>query len=420
MKTATLISIGDEILSGSTLDTNSNFIAGELKSIGIKVKQILTISDDISAISSALDLAVKTTDVIITTGGLGPTKDDKTLLAFAQFFQDQLHFSEELYERLKKYLAKRNRLDILDKNKNQCMALQKAKIIDNDYGTAVCQMIEHQQHYIFCLPGVPFEVKPLIKDKILPFLKEKWELNYLVSKTLSIINIPESVLSEKIEQWELSLPSHVSLSYLPIGSRIKLKLSSFGENQQQLKQELENLSQPIIQMLSENIIAQSEEAIEKIVAQLLKNLHYSISTAESCTTGKLARLLTSVSGSSSYYKGGLIPYDSQIKIDVLGVKASTIAEHTVVSAEVAEEMAEKCQKLFTTDIALATTGVAGPNKGEDGKEVGTIYYAIAFKNEVKSFSLFLPHMDRVDFVNFASQKILENLVILLEKYHPNH
>ncbi|PUB30970.1 nicotinamide-nucleotide amidase [Elizabethkingia sp. YR214] len=415
MKTATIITIGDEILSGNTVDTNSNFIARELKDIGIKVQQIFTISDEVSEIENFLKTALENSDLVITTGGLGPTKDDKTKKAYAGFFHDELVFSEELYEKLGKYLEKRGRLELLERNRNQCEVLSKATIFDNYYGTAPCQMVEQSGKFIFCLPGVPFEVKPLIKDQIIPFLKQQWELSFIHTRIISVVGVPESLLSDTIEDWELALPANVSLSYLPVGTRVKLRLTGTGENQTILEEQLEQLIQPLKSLIGDHVIAWSEDAIENILASLLFDKALTVSTAESCTTGQLARLLTSVSGSSSYYRGGIIPYFTEMKSQLLNVSEDTIKEHTVVSKEVAIEMAKSCQKLFSSDIAISSTGVSGPNKGEDGKDIGTVYYAIAKGDEVRVFHLFLPGFERNDFVNFVSQKIIETLIVWLEE-----
>ena len=264
MKTAVLITIGDEILSGNTVDTNSNFIATQLKEIGIKVLSIFTIPDEESAIVATLGRAFEMSDVVFTTGGLGPTKDDITKKAYADFFEDEMIFSDEIYEHLRAYLEKRNRLWILEHNKDQAMVLSKAKIFLNYFGTAPCMIMEKDGPYCFSLPGVPYEVKPLVKDQIIPFLKEKLSLDHIVTRIVSVVDIPESILSETIEEWELALPKHISLSYLPVGTRVKLRLTASGSAKDLLDEELENEIQKLIPIIGENIIATHEDKIEKI------------------------------------------------------------------------------------------------------------------------------------------------------------
>ncbi|SDF76844.1 CinA family nicotinamide mononucleotide deamidase-related protein [Epilithonimonas hungarica] len=415
MKTAVLITIGDEILSGNTVDTNSNFIATQLKEIGIKVLSIFTIPDEEQAIVSTLGKAFEMADVVFTTGGLGPTKDDITKKAYAKFFEDEMIFSDAIYEHLRAYLEKRNRLWILEHNKDQAMVLSKAKIFLNYFGTAPCMILEKNGTYCFSLPGVPYEVKPLVKDQIIPFLKEKLSLDHIVTRIVSVVDIPESILSETIEEWELALPEHISLSYLPVGTRVKLRLTASGSSQELLNAELENEIIKLFPLIGENIIATQEDKIEKILSELLTDKKLTISVAESCTGGELAHLITSVAGSSNYFLGGVVTYATQKKIELLNVNPKTIEEFTVVSEEVASEMAIGCQKLFKTDISVSTTGVAGPGKGEDGKDVGTVFYSIRIENEEVASKLFLPHLERLDFMHFVSQKVIQDIVSLLIK-----
>ncbi|WP_115619940.1 CinA family nicotinamide mononucleotide deamidase-related protein [Chryseobacterium indoltheticum] len=415
MQNAVLITIGDEILSGNTVDTNSNFIATELKNIGIKVSQIITISDEIETIKETLKSAFEIGDLIITTGGLGPTRDDKTKKALAEFFDDEIALDEPTFEHLKAYMERRGRSEILERNREQAFVPTKSTVFQNHYGTAPCMMMQQNRKLSFSLPGVPYEVKPLIKDQIIPYLKEKFNLNYISTRIVSVVGIPESILADQIEDWELSLPENIALSYLPVGTRVKLRLTATGENEQFLQIQLENQIQKLFPIIGENIIATSEDKIEKILGEILHEKELTISTAESCTGGELSILLTSNPGSSKYFIGGMVAYATEMKINILHVSEDTVERFTVVSEEVSREMAEGCQNLFKTDISLSTTGVAGPGKGEDGKDVGTVYYTIRVKNHSESFKLHLPHLDRQDFAFFVSQKILQDLVGILIK-----
>ncbi|MFY1047145.1 CinA family nicotinamide mononucleotide deamidase-related protein [Chryseobacterium sp. GP-SGM7] len=416
MENAVLVTIGDEILSGNTVDTNSNFIAAELKNIGIKVVQIFTISDEIDMIKNTLRSAFKIGDLVITTGGLGPTRDDKTKKALAEFFDDEIALDEATFDHLKAYMEKRGRIEILERNREQAFVPTKSTVFQNHFGTAPCMMMQNGDKLSFSLPGVPYEVKPLIKDQIVPYLKEKFNLNYISTRIVSVVGIPESILADQIEEWELALPENMALSYLPVGTRVKLRLTAMGENEQFLQIQLENEIQKLIPIIGENIIATNEDKIEKILAEILSEKELTISTAESCTGGELAKLLTSNPGSSKYFTGGVVAYASQKKTDILHVSESTIERFTVVSREVAREMADGCQNLFQTNISLSTTGVAGPGKGEDGKEVGLVYYTVKVDNESETFKLHLPHLDRQDFVSFVSQKVIQDLVgILIRK-----
>ncbi|MBP0612900.1 CinA family nicotinamide mononucleotide deamidase-related protein [Chryseobacterium sp. cx-311] len=410
---AVLITIGDEILSGDTVDTNSNFIAGQLKMIGIPVIQILTVADDVQTIKGALNTASSLGDLIFTTGGLGPTKDDRTKTAFAQFFGDELALDETTFLHLQQLFIKRKREHLLELNRPQAMVLSRARIFQNENGTAPCMMMEQEGKLVFCLPGVPYEVKPLITDKIIPYLILQNPINHLVTRSVSVVGIPESLLSEQIEKWEMALPPAISLSYLPVGNRIKLRLNCSGPNLEALNANLDTEVKKLQPLIGKNVISWNGNEIQEILKDILVARKLTISSAESCTGGALARLITSVPGSSAYFLGGVIPYDYQKKIKILGVSPQTIAAKTAVSAEVAQEMTLGCRDLFDTDIALSTTGVAGPNTDEFDNEVGTVYYSIRTKSFEKTQKLHLPHLHRNDFAQFVSQRVLQDLVEIL-------
>jgi nicotinamide-nucleotide amidase len=415
MKNAVLITIGDEILSGNTVDTNSNFIAAQLKNIGFKVVQIFTISDEIETIKKTLKSAFELGDLVITTGGLGPTKDDKTKKAFAEFFNDTLVSDAETLEHLRQLLIKRKREHLFDINLPQADILSKSKVFQNYNGTAPSLMVEENGKIAICLPGVPYEVKPLIKNQIVPFLQQKFEQNYIVTRIISVVNFPESLLSETIESWELALPKNISLSYLPIANRVKLRLTATGKNEEILNEQLNEEITKLRPLVQDNVISENGDSIEEILHDLLISKKLTISTAESCTGGELSHLITLVSGSSQYFLGGICTYQTQKKIEILGVSEDLIKEKTVVSEEVAQAMSLGAQNLFKTDISLSTTGVAGPNSDEFESEIGTVFYSVRIKNFEKTFKLYLPHLERKDFMNFVSMKVLQDLIEILVK-----
>jgi len=253
----------------------------------------------------------------------------------------------------------------------------------------------------------------LIKDKILPYLKEKFELDSIFTRIVSVVNVPESILAERIANWEDNLASHISLSYLPIGNRVKLRITASGRDFSQLENDVETQIKSLLNIIGENVIATYEDKIEKILGEILTDRKLTISTTESCTGGEISKLITSVSGSSKYFLGGIVTYATQKKIDILKVSDETVTKNTVVSEEVALEMARGGQKLFGTDICLSTTGVAGPSKGEDGKDIGTVFYSIRINDVEKVSHLYLPYMERTDFMNFVAQRILQDLVAML-------
>lgn len=413
---AVLIIIGDEILSGNTIDTNSNFMAAQLKEIGIPVKQILTVADDVESIKSALKLGFEMGNLVISTGGLGPTNDDVTKKAFKEFFNDEIIFHQETYDHLERLFIKRKRTRLLDLNRSQAEVLSKAVIFQNDNGTAPGQMVSENGKTAIFLPGVPYEMKPLFSHKVIPWLKQNYSLGSLLTRVVSVVGIPESLLSDTIQQWENELPDHLSLSYLPIGNRIKLRISGSSDDKIQLENVLEEQVQKLKPYITGHILSFNGNEIQDIVKEILLTKNLTISSAESCTGGGIARLLTSCSGSSGYFSGGIIAYDARKKIEILGVSENTIREKTTVSQETAQEMSLGCQKLFKTDIAVATTGVAGPSSDEFGNEVGMVFYSIRIDENEYTRKLFLPHLDRNDFMNFVSQRVLQELAELL--VHP--
>ncbi|CEJ69655.1 Nicotinamide-nucleotide amidohydrolase PncC [Chryseobacterium oranimense G311] len=375
--------------------------------------QIFTISDEVDTIKNTLKAAFGLGDLVITTGGLGPTRDDKTKKALAEYFNDEIALDEVTFNHLKNYMEKRGRADILERNREQAFVPTKSVVFQNHFGTAPCMMMEQDGKLSFSLPGVPYEVKPLIRDQIVPYLKEKFNLYYIHTRIVSVVGIPESILADMIEEWELALPDNLALSYLPVGTRVKLRITASGDNEAALKQQTEDEIQKLLLLVGDHVIAVSEDKIEKILAEILNERKLTISTAESCTGGELAKMITSNSGSSKHFIGGIVPYATDKKIEILKVSKQTVDRFTVVSEQVASEMAKGCQELFDTDISLSTTGVAGPGKGEDGKEVGTVFYTIRIKDKESTSKLYMPHLDRLDFMYFVSQKILQDLVGLL-------
>lgn len=412
---AAIITIGDEILSGNTVDTNSNFIAQQLKSIGIAVIRIFTIPDDVAVITQTLSEGFAIADLVITTGGLGPTRDDRTKKAFAAYFNDELAEDEATFQHLKQLMSKRKREHLLPLNRSQAEVLRSAYIFQNEYGTAPCQMVHQQGKTAICLPGVPHEVKPLVKDKIIPYLKEHYPLSYSISRIVSVVGIPESLLAKTIEEWELALPNFISLSYLPVGNRIKLRLTASGTEKKWLEQQISNEIIKLKPLIGDQVIAWEGNDIQEILKEILTVRNLTLSTAESCTGGDIARLVTSVPGSSKYFSGGIVAYDYHKKIALLNVSEKTLRDFTVVSAEVAQEMSRGCQQLFRTDIALSTTGVAGPGTDDFNNEVGTVFYSIRIKEKEHTHKLFLPHLERNDFATFVAQRVLQDLVTLLVK-----
>lgn len=380
---AAVVTIGDEILIGQIVDTNSSYISKALDKIGIATYEMLSISDDKNHILQTFDKVQNNFDVVVITGGLGPTKDDITKKTFCDYFDDVLVQNDAVLANVKEIIEGFYKKPITQLNIDQALVPSKAKVLFNKVGTAPGMLMEHENTVFVSLPGVPYEMKYLVDNELIPYLVAKFERPYIVHKTLMTYGRGESLIAEQIEDWENNLPSFIKLAYLPSPGRVRLRLTARGENEAVLNdailKEVEKL-QPII---GDIIVGyDEEETIEVIVGRELTKKELTLSVAESCTGGKIAELITSVSGASAYFQGGIVAYSNQIKVDLLKVNSEIIEEFSVVSAAVAKEMALNCKAIFNTDFAIATTGNAGPTKGNSDAEVGTVFIAIATPNEV--------------------------------------
>lgn len=380
---AAIITIGDEILIGQIVDTNSSYIAKALDKIGIATQEMLSISDDKQHILSTLKYVQNKFDVVLVTGGLGPTKDDITKKTFCDYFEDHLVENVEVLAHVKDLIESFYKRPITQLNKDQALVPSKCKVLFNKMGTAPGMLMEHEETIFVSLPGVPYEMKYLIDNEVIPYLVQKFERPYIVHKTILTYGRGESLVAEQIEEWENQLPQFIKLAYLPSPGRVRLRLTARGKNEELLKKTIEDQIQLLIPLIGDIIVGyDEEETIEVVVGRKLKEKMVTLATAESCTGGKIAEMLTSVAGASTYFKGGLIPYETEMKTKLLHVKKETIDAFTVVSAEVAKEMALNCKTIFNSDYAIATTGNAGPTKGDSVAEIGTVYIALATPNEV--------------------------------------
>ena len=374
---AEIITIGDEILIGQIVDTNSEFIAKELNKIGVQVYQITSIQDDRVHILQALENAKKRVDIVIVTGGLGPTKDDITKQTFCEFLNDTLVEDKKVLEHVKELYKKHAKHPLLPESLNQALVPSKATVLQNDFGTAPGMWMEKDTTVFVSLPGVPYEMKNLITTEVLPLLVEKFNFPFIYHKTLLTYGMGESEIVKIIHKWEDALPKTVKLAYLPSFGRVRLRLSSKGKNKEEVEVAVDSQMKQLHHLLNEIAIGYEDET--SLVQQITKKMiakNYSLSIAESCTGGAIAEQITSESGVSAFFKGSIVSYATEIKSSVLGVDKQLIEEFTVVSKEVAEAMAIQSKKLFNTNFAISTTGVAGPNKGDTDDEVGTVYIAI--------------------------------------------
>lgn len=380
---AAIITIGDEILIGQIIDTNSSYMARALDKIGIATYEMASISDDKSHILKTLHEVQNNFDVVLITGGLGPTKDDITKKTFCDYFDDVLVQNDAVLDQVKSIIEGIYKKPITQLNRDQALVPSKSKVLFNKMGTAPGMLMEHQNTVFVSLPGVPYEMKYLIDNEVIPYLVEKFERPYIVHKTLMTYGRGESIIAEQIEDWETNLPSFIKLAYLPSPGKVRLRLTARGTDEAVLINSVLSEIEKLKPLIGDIIIGyDEEETIEVVLTRALSEKHLTLATAESCTGGKIAQLISSVPGTSACFNGGIVAYSNQIKIDVLKVNSDTIRQFSVVSKEVAKEMALNCRSIFNTDYAIATTGNAGPTKGNSEAEIGTVFIAIATPNEV--------------------------------------
>jgi len=380
---AEIISIGDELLIGQTINTNAAWMGQELNKIGVHVYQITSISDTKEHIIKALDEAKCRTDLILLTGGLGPTRDDITKHTLAAYFNSKLIFNQEVFENIKSFLSGRS-IPINEFNRKQAEVPENAKIFQNKNGTAPGLWFETDGRVIVSMPGVPHEMKALMKEQILPAISAFFITPVILHKTILTFGTYEARLAEILTDFEQSLPEAFSLAYLPKDGVIKLRLTAKGANKTALTKRMEHTTSVLYRIIPEYIFGTGEDTLEQITGSLLKNENSTLSTAESCTGGRIAHLITSVPGSSNYYIGSIIAYSNRIKERILNVDPSLINNHGAVSREVVEAMAQGVRQYFNTDYAVATSGIAGPDGGSDEKPVGTTWIAVVGKKGIVS------------------------------------
>ncbi|MGF7139425.1 competence/damage-inducible protein A [Roseimarinus sediminis] len=373
---AEIITIGDEILIGQIVDTNSAWMATELNRIGLAVAQITSISDQPDHLVSALNDARKRADVVLLTGGLGPTKDDRTKKVLAEYFRSPLILHEPTLEHVTAFFRKRG-MNPGRLNHDQALVPQCCEVLFNPQGTAPGMWFADEGTIFVSMPGVPFEMKELMQLHVLPRLQKMNGNEVIWHQTVLTTGIPESLLAEKIEEWELALPSHIHLAYLPSPQQIRLRFSAFGQDEMQLKKEVDEQIALLKAIIPEAIFGYNTDTMAGVVGQLLLEKKAGMATAESCTGGYIAHLITSVPGSSGWYKGSVIAYSNEVKQKVLQVDGNSIESYGAVSEQVVRQMAEGARKLFDVDYAVATSGIAGPDGGSDEKPVGTVWIAVA-------------------------------------------
>ncbi len=372
---AEIITIGDEILIGQIVDTNSAWMAQQLNQNGIEVFQITSVHDSHTHIFEALSNASKAASLVLLTGGLGPTKDDITKNVLCDYFSTKLVFHEPTFQRIADTFSNRG-IDLNKLNRDQALVPEGCTVLENKAGTAPGLWFEKDGTIFVSMPGVPFEMKYLVTEEILPRLKKTGLAKAIYHKTVLTQGVPESMLADKLEDWENKLPLNISLAYLPSPMAVRLRLSAMGENEEALKGQVSAEIQKLQKLIPQNIFGFDNDKLAGVIGEILKEKGKTLALAESCTGGNIAHLITLIPGCSDYFKGSVTAYSNEIKQALLGVKEESLDEFGAVSEQVALEMATGVKKALNTDYAVATTGIAGPDGGSEEKPVGTVWIAV--------------------------------------------
>ncbi len=408
---AEIITIGDEILIGQIVDTNSAWMGVELNKIGVRVKQITSISDGMEDIIAALEQAMQRADLVFITGGLGPTKDDVTKQSLAKFFGSEMVMNQEALENVER-IFKRSQRPVLSVNVKQAEVPHNCIVIQNANGTAPGIYFKRSDKHIFAMPGVPFEMMGMMQDQIIPMLIRELDLPSIQHETILTAGIGEAFLADRISEIEDALPDYIKLAYLPKPGQVRLRLSGMGSSAKKLDQELMAYKKAIIKKAASYVVADRDIPIEQVIIECLIEKGKTLSTAESCTGGYIGHLLTSIPGSSQAYLGGAISYSYDLKENMLGVKHETLEAYGAVSEETVREMALGCRERYQSDYAIACSGIAGPGGGTPLKPVGTVWIALASEEGliVKKFNFGNKRMQNIERTAINSLYMLFKLI----------
>lgn len=410
---AEIVAIGDELLIGQTINTNASWLGGQLNTIGVKVHRSLVISDNREEIVSALDEASSRSQIIIMTGGLGPTKDDITKHALCSYFNTELQINEQALERISDFFNRRG-LPMLEVNRQQAALPAACTVIHNQRGTACGMWFERGGRVFISMPGVPYEMKGMMEDEVFDKLAAFFKRPVIRHRTVLTTGVGESFLANQLATWEDMLEERsISLAYLPSPGMVKLRMSSYSEAGRNVEQDFNECEQELHRLVGEFIFGYDKDTLQEIIGGLLRDSGDTLVVAESCTGGTLSRLLTSVPGSSDYFLGGVIAYSNEVKTALLNVNPSLTDGENVVSAEVAEAMAEGARIRFGSDWAMATTGIAGPGGATESHPVGLIYVAVSGAKECKSIELRLGKRrdNNMDMASFAALNLLRKEIL---------
>ena len=412
---ATIITIGDEILIGQIVDTNSVSIAKKLNSLGITVNEKISIGDTASQITQTLERSLEQSQVVIITGGLGPTKDDITKYTLAQYFNCPMRFESSVAEHVERMLTRRG-ITFNELNRSQAMVPEACQVLFNAHGTAPGMWFETERAaVVVSLPGVPFEMEHLMEDEVMPRLKAHFSLHPNIHRTMITSSLPESMLAERIAPWEEALPKDIKLAYLPAPNVVRLRLSAYDvQDELATRQQIDALFAELYKIIPDNIVGFEQASVQELIHNILCERSLSLAVAESCTGGTIASRFTAMAGASAYFKAGVVAYSNEAKRDILGVNYDDIMQYGAVSEQVVRQMAEGARRISGADYAIATTGIAGPTGGTPTKPVGTVWMAVATPSQTIAM-LRECGTDRGQIIARASAYVIEMLYKELKK-----
>ena len=411
---AAIVTIGDEILIGQIVDTNSGFIAKSLDKIGIEIAEMLSISDNKKHILDTFANLQNKVDLVLITGGLGPTKDDITKKTFCDYFEDELVVNNEVLIHVTQLIEGIYKRPISQINKDQALVPSRCFVLKNTNGTAPGMWMKKENTVFISLPGVPYEMKDIIENEIVPKIVKEYKRPFIIHQTVLTYGQGESLVAERIEDWENNLPEFIKLAYLPSPGRVRLRLSARGTNEAILKSTLSEQIKQLTELIPDIIVGyDDDETIEVVLGRMLTMQNKTLATAESCTGGKIAQRITAIAGASAYFKGSIVCYSEAVKTDILKVSKETIAKYSVVSEEVAREMALNAQRLMNSDYAIAVTGNAGPTKDITNEAVGTVFIALATPENVfvEKFNFGQPREKVIDRTVNKSFELLQKEIL---------
>jgi nicotinamide-nucleotide amidase len=403
---ATVITIGDEILIGQIVDTNSAWIGQQFSALGVKLHEIISVGDDAAQITEAINRAKSTSQIILMTGGLGPTKDDITKKTLVEYFNTELVLNEEVWEKMKQIFEKRGK-EVLEMNRSQAMIPKACTMLPNTRGTAQGMWFEENNVVFVSMPGVPHEMKHLMEKQVIPKLRQRFSFPKIVHATIMTAGAGESVISNKLTEFEEQLPANIKLAYLPDLGTVKLRLTASGDTDS-LKEEVDAQKEKMKAILGNYVYTEGEERLETVLGRMLLERNETVSCAESCTGGYIAHLFTSVPGSSKYFEGGIISYSYDVKEKTLGVKNGTLNSLGAVSEECVREMLEGLLRVTGTTYGIAVSGIAGPDGGTTDKPVGTVWIAVGSEEKIiaKKFQFFPSRLENIRVFSNAALNLL--------------